>query len=1027
MSVDVTTPPSPYKGLAPFEDSDLDALFFFGRERESEVIAANLMAARITVLYGPSGVGKSSVLRAGVAHRLRQEQEAAVLVFSAWAGDPVAALIEAAAGTGDSLADALADAANLAGGDLYVILDQFEECFLYHNRGGAFASQLAQLFRRSGLRVNVLLGIREDSLARLDTLKASIPNLLTNRLRLERLDRAAGAAAIVGPIGQYNQLVDPGERVDIEPRLADAILDEVTAGRVELGVSGRGVASGTADEDRIEAPYLQLVLDRLWAVERARGSQTLRLSTLRELGGAAHIVEDHLERAMSELSPSEKEAAAAMYNFLVTPSGTKIAHGVRDLAGYAAVDETEASDVLRRLTDERIVRASSANGPASTRYEIFHDVLADAVLAWRTRHTAERALREAERRRRRARLVAAGALFGLVVVAGVAVFALLERDHARTEEQHARAGELAAQSNVQLGIDPRQSLALSLAAARLDDAPPVQAALRNALLATRVRRAVSLPSPVLANGPGGRFVLGDGRGRVYLGFRPVAHVPGGAVTSVALAGRQIAAGTQDGSITLLGTRRMTFHQPGPVSALALSTSAVAAGTPDGDVRLWRLSGREGFTRHVRGTVTSLAFSPGGTLLLVTSHDRRARLYDVASGRMVMSLGHGGFVNVAAFSPDGRLVATGGQDHNARIWDVRTHRLLHTLYGARGGLTAITFSPDGKLVATASSDAVGRVYSAATGLRLYFLIGHVNAVNDIAFSPDGRWLATASSDTTVRVWTSTIGQALGVLHGNSQIVTKVFFTRPDRLVTVGADSTVRVWDAGTAPDLRIVARQREPFVSAARRRNEIGVVDAAGIVHVLDPRGRHVVAERFGPRPRPPRSTRARSGSLVARASGDAIRMFRDGRVLQELRDLSTKPIMKAASIRAIKFSPDGKLIASVGDDHYLRVWDVKTGHKLYAVVAHQGPIPDFAFSPDSRWIATAGTISVRVWDARSPTQLLLLLGPTKPVQTVLFTADGDAIVAAGQDGTIRRYECVVCGTLPDLMRAGESRLRQTTP
>src|SRR5207237_6892676 len=100
MSLVLSAPSSPYKGLSAFEDSDLDALLFFGRERESEVIAANLMAARLTVLYGPSGVGKSSVLRAGVAHRLRQEQEAEVLAFSIWTGDPGGALIEAAGGRG---------------------------------------------------------------------------------------------------------------------------------------------------------------------------------------------------------------------------------------------------------------------------------------------------------------------------------------------------------------------------------------------------------------------------------------------------------------------------------------------------------------------------------------------------------------------------------------------------------------------------------------------------------------------------------------------------------------------------------------------------------------------------------------------------------------------------------------------------------------------------------------------------------------------------------------------------------------
>jgi WD40 repeat protein len=206
---------------------------------------------------------------------------------------------------------------------------------------------------------------------------------------------------------------------------------------------------------------------------------------------------------------------------------------------------------------------------------------------------------------------------------------------------------------------------------------------------------------------------------------------------------------------------------------------------------------------------------------------------------------------------------------------------------------------------------------------------------------------------------------------------------------------------------------------------IEITDAQGTMHVLDAHGRSVVAVKPGGDASPAPVRIARSGSLVARASGDAIRIFRHGRVIQELKDLSTTPALVAASIRDLEFSPDGKLIASVGDDHYLRVWEVATGHKLYAVVAHQGPVPALAFSPDSRWIATAGTISVRVWDARAPNELLLLLGPTKPVRAVLFTADGKTIVAAGKDGTIRRYDCVVCRPLPELVHAAQARLAQT--
>ena len=101
-------PASPFKGLAPFEDSSLDAMLFFGREREREIITANLLAARTTVLHGASGVGKTSVLRAGVAYELRrldQEsvaegrgRELAVVVFGSWSGDPLAGLRAAVTG-----------------------------------------------------------------------------------------------------------------------------------------------------------------------------------------------------------------------------------------------------------------------------------------------------------------------------------------------------------------------------------------------------------------------------------------------------------------------------------------------------------------------------------------------------------------------------------------------------------------------------------------------------------------------------------------------------------------------------------------------------------------------------------------------------------------------------------------------------------------------------------------------------------------------------------------------------------------
>jgi len=121
MSENVSFEVGPYRGLRPFSDSDLDAVLFFGREREQAVLVANLLVSRLTVLYGPSGVGKSSLVRAGVVHELRDQIKkdggnGRVVVYERWAGDPRAGLVAAIEETCGPLGPAagLADAAAAA-------------------------------------------------------------------------------------------------------------------------------------------------------------------------------------------------------------------------------------------------------------------------------------------------------------------------------------------------------------------------------------------------------------------------------------------------------------------------------------------------------------------------------------------------------------------------------------------------------------------------------------------------------------------------------------------------------------------------------------------------------------------------------------------------------------------------------------------------------------------------------------------------------------------------------------------------
>jgi hypothetical protein len=205
----------------------------------------------------------------------------------------------------------------------------------------------------------------------------------------------------------------------------DAVLDEVKAGRVSISETGAGrVKDGDRqDEDseseddaaRIETPFLQLVMTRLWDEDVTPNSPrpfTLKLETLKRLGGAERIVRTHLDKTMGGLPGSERAAAAGMFHYLVTPSGTKIAHTARDLAEYTGSTEAKLTPVLEKMSASgiRILRPVAPppdrlNAP--TRYEIFHDVLAPAMLDWRRRYLQQQ----------RNRLIYAGAGAAVLLIA----------------------------------------------------------------------------------------------------------------------------------------------------------------------------------------------------------------------------------------------------------------------------------------------------------------------------------------------------------------------------------------------------------------------------------------------------------------------------------------------------------------------------------------------------------------------------------------------------------------------------------
>jgi len=429
---------SPYRGLEPFDEAD--AAFFFGRQREARLITASLFAAPLTVLYGASGVGKSSVLRAGVLPRLRERRDllpvifptvaseagaASSVVLRGWQTDPLGGIKETTAlalyaASGDkpavrrrfqdavlkhemrSLREFLVACHKVSRRRLMIILDQFEEYSLYHPEDEAFSEEFPDAIVPGDLSVSFLVSLREDAVAKLDRFKGHIPTLWDSYRRINHLDRKAAEEAIRRPLDEYNRQQPEHQPIVIEDALINRVLDDVQTESVQFEGAGGGTGGTVGptrnSAGRIETPYLQLVMMRLWEREQAEGSRELRFITLEREGFAPQIVRTHLDRVMEQFTDEERDVAARVFHRLVTPSGAKIAFTVRDLAEYETIDPERLTPILRRLEEgsRRILRRVAARSEKADEplYEIFHDRLGIAVLAWRTKR-----LKEQERER----------------------------------------------------------------------------------------------------------------------------------------------------------------------------------------------------------------------------------------------------------------------------------------------------------------------------------------------------------------------------------------------------------------------------------------------------------------------------------------------------------------------------------------------------------------------------------------------------------------------------------------------------
>ena len=366
-------PTRPYKFLDYYTENDQG--LFFGREEEIENICSRILARRSFLLYGRSGVGKSSILRAGLIPRLHEQGHKACIIRSFT--DPLQHMQRMVrrlvTGNGEddfgpdgfSLRELLRRRWSAPSSRIVVMMDQFEEFFLLLDDGGrqAFIDELGAIMEDDELPLQFVFVMREDMLAEMSQLKPVVPEIFHHEYRLARLTHEQAARAISGPAWRVG--------CRFEDMLVDRLVEDLS------------------DQDSVDPPHLQIVCDTLY--DQRDEKNLIMESAYDRLGGASQILADYLARVLRRFSAADLSVVQQVLLALISADERLLVVREGELLSRIRTgdryDAAALGKLLGELVDARIVRRRNQEGEGWL--ELAHECMIPEVSRWLTNSVYE--------------------------------------------------------------------------------------------------------------------------------------------------------------------------------------------------------------------------------------------------------------------------------------------------------------------------------------------------------------------------------------------------------------------------------------------------------------------------------------------------------------------------------------------------------------------------------------------------------------------------------------------------------------
>ncbi|MEL6673348.1 MAG: ATP-binding protein [Bacteroidota bacterium] len=345
----MSTQQSPFKFLDSYEKEDKDK--FFGREKEVEILYERIFETKMILLYGASGVGKTSIIRCGLANKFNPPQWMDLFVrkredINQSLTQAVHTKILQSKSDGEipeDILDALQMLYLYNFIPIYLIFDQFEELFIFGQKEEQEQFfHFVQRLLKSELPVKILLSMREEYIAYLADFEKQVPSLFDHRIRVEKMVRTNLAEVIGGTAKAYDIGLEEPEAT------IEAIIDNLS------------------DKRGVDLTNLQVYLDRLYRTDAARKGEQQPISfnprLVAEVGELKDVLGDFLDEQLSqlEIELGKKDVPLDVLFALVTDDGTKRAQQTEaikeSLYRRKNISRDDVEFCIKRFSEMRIFK-----------------------------------------------------------------------------------------------------------------------------------------------------------------------------------------------------------------------------------------------------------------------------------------------------------------------------------------------------------------------------------------------------------------------------------------------------------------------------------------------------------------------------------------------------------------------------------------------------------------------------------------------------------------------------------------------